>query len=287
MKTRTIERVRKSPLHPGFLGEGHMAAAVIGGTDFEQTDPFFLLMDDQVNLPGGPPAGGPHPHAGFETVTFVLEGNGKEWQTGSLEVMTAGKGIIHTETITAKTQMRILQLWLVLPPEKRWTDPFFQELLLEDVPTLPIGDSEIRVYSGSSNGLTSPLQNHTPFTLVDFHLDKEEVNQVLPAGYNGFIFVIHGSVQVGDTTVNQGETGWLDLSEGLEESNITFNADEKARFILYAAKPHGAAIVSHGPFIGDNEEDIIRLFKEYRQGKMPHLNDLPESSRIHHRLQKA
>ena len=125
MKQRIIEKITESPFHQGFLGEGHQASAVIDGSNFSATDPFIVLMDDRLNLPGGKPVGGPHPHAGFETVTFVLQGNGKDWKTGMLELMTAGKGIIHTEEITTKTDMRILQLWLALPPEKRWATPFF------------------------------------------------------------------------------------------------------------------------------------------------------------------
>jgi len=161
MKQRKIDKITSNPWRPGFLGEGHTAKAVVGGQDFEQTDPFIILMDDRVNLPGNESAGGPHPHAGFETVTFVLEGNGREFKTGSVELMTAGKGIVHTEEIKTKTDMRILQLWLALPPGKRWAEPFHQEILAEDTPTLRTANTEIKVYSGSSHGLTSPMINHT------------------------------------------------------------------------------------------------------------------------------
>src|SRR5947209_3812196 len=103
----------------GFLGRGHTAVPVIGGNDFEQTDPFILLMDDQLDLPGDGTVGGAHPHAGFETVTLVLDGDSnsssKSLQTGGMEWMTAGSGIVHTEEINTKVKMRILQLWLVLP----------------------------------------------------------------------------------------------------------------------------------------------------------------------------
>src|SRR5688572_32822764 len=116
MKTRNIERIVRNPLQPGFLGRGHLAASVLSGQDFAQTDPFILLMDDQLDLPGGEPVGGPHPHAGFETVTLVLEGDpaskSKTLQTGGLEWMTAGSGIIHTEEIDSSVKMRILQLCL-------------------------------------------------------------------------------------------------------------------------------------------------------------------------------
>lgn len=286
MKQRKIDRITSNPPHPGFLGEGHTASAVIDGSNFKQTDPFILLMDDRLNLPGGPPVGGAHPHAGFETVTFILQGNDKEWKTGTLELMTAGKGIVHTEEITTKTDVRILQMWLALPPSQRWADPFFQEIFVEDVPTLKTTTSEVRVYSGSSHGLTSPLQNHTPFTLVDFTLEKNsEAQQELPASFNGFIYVVEGSVWISGKKVGKDQAGWLDRSDDEGDSTIVFHTeDETARFILYAAEPHGVPIVSHGPFIGNTDDDIRRLYREFRQGQMPHVKDLPKEKRVHHRL---
>jgi redox-sensitive bicupin YhaK (pirin superfamily) len=284
MKTRTIDKITTSPLRPGFLGQGHMAAAVVDGQHFAESDPFIMLMDDQLDLPGGEPVGGAHPHAGFETVTLVLEGDDRDWKTGSLELMTAGKGIVHTEEITAETRMRILQLWLVLPPAQRWAEPFHQRILLEGVPTLKTAQSEIRVYSGTSNGLTSPLKNQTPFTLVDFQLkENTTATQQLPANYNGFIYVIDGVVQIGGTPVEQGQTGWFDKPGTAGDSEIVFQtAEQGARFVLYAGQPHHVPVVSYGPFIGDSQADIRRLYSEYREGRMPHLNDLPSSRKILH-----
>ena len=286
MKQRKIDKITSNPWRPGFLGEGHTAKAVVGGQDFEQTDPFIILMDDRVNLPGNESAGGPHPHAGFETVTFVLEGNGREFKTGSVELMTAGKGIVHTEEIKTKTDMRILQLWLALPPGKRWAEPFHQEILAEDTPTLRTANTEIKVYSGSSHGLTSPMINHTPLTLVDFRIEKNsEASQDLPASYNGFIYVVDGAVWVSGKKVEQGQAAWLERSDDREDSIIKFSTENEAtRFVLYAAEPHHAPIVSHGPFIGDTDDDIRRLYREFRQGLMPHLNDIPAEKKIKHQV---
>lgn len=283
MKNRYISKIKTSTFHQGFLGEGHQAAAIIDGQHFSETDPFILLMDDQLDLPGHEPVGGPHPHAGFETVTLVLEGNDKDWKTGSLELMTAGKGIIHTEEIKTKTRMRILQLWLALPTDKRWTEPRLQQLLLENVPTLKTDKSEIRVYSGTSQGLTSPLLNHTPFSLVDFTLkENAAVMQQLTAS-SAFIYVLNGSLWVGDTSVEKGQSAWLNKTAPGEITDINFTTKATgARFILYAGESHNVPIISHGPFIGDSQDDIKRLYNEYHRGRMPHLNDLPESSKIHY-----
>lgn len=285
MKQRKIDRITENPSHPGFLGEGHVATPVLGGEEYSQTDPFIMLMDDRLNLPGGPPVGGAHPHAGFETVTFVLQGNTHEWKAGTVEIMTAGKGVVHTEEITAKTDVRILQLWLALSPEKRWAEPFFQKITLEDVPTLKADNHEIRVYSGSSNGLTSPMLNQTPFTLVDFRMDPNaEARQELPLSYNGFIYVVDGSVWVSGRKVETEQAAWFDQNDQHGESEVVFHTEDKpARFILYAAQPHHAPIVSHGPFIADTEDDIRRLYREFRMGLMPHVNDLPLEKRVVHK----
>lgn len=287
MIQKKIERITRSPLHQGFLGKGHLAAAVIDGNDLSRTDPFIILMDDQLDLPGGEPVGGAHPHAGFETVTFVLEGDEEHFKTGSLEVMTAGKGIIHTEEITSKTKMRILQLWLALPPEQRWAEPRWQLIEENAAPKYETGKVSLKVYSGSSNGVTSPMQNYTPLTLVDVNMKPDaSVSQVIPAGHNAFIFVVDGEVWIGDRKVGAGESAWLDKSE--EESEVRFETRENAtHFILYAARPHHAPIVSHGPFIADTRDDIRRLFHEYNSGQMVHLNDLDEGRKFRYSSQEA
>jgi redox-sensitive bicupin YhaK (pirin superfamily) len=286
MISRKIDRILSPKASQGFLGRGHTAIPVIDGSDFDRTDPFILLMDDQLDLPGEGTVGGPHPHAGFETVTLVLEGDSSSgtFQTGDLEWMTAGSGIVHTEEISTKVKMRILQLWLVLPKAKRWTEPKWQKLHLEHLPTKKESASEVRVYSGTSLGMTAPTQNETPTTIVDFRLAAgEEVAQQIPAAYNGFVYVIEGTVQVGEENikVSEQQVAWLNKVIEGGNSEVKFTGGEKgSRFIFYAGEPQGSPIVSQGPFIGDTHEDIARLYREYRQGKMDHVRNLPEAQVI-------
>ena len=290
MIQRKISRTYLPMSAEGFLGKGHVATPVINGQHFENTDPFILLMDDQLDLPGDKSVGGAHPHAGFETVTLVLEGDSNSGShtlhTGSMEWMTAGSGIIHTETIDTKVKMRILQLWLVLPKAKRWASPKWQGLNMEYVPIKKVGETEIRVYSGSSLGMIGPMQNQTPTTIVDFSLERGyAVVQEIPATYNGFIYVIEGSVEAGleNTVIGKGQVAWLDKLNGDGISQLKLKGGEKGgRFVLYAGEPQGAPIVMHGPFIGDTQEDIVRLYSDYRQGEMEHVRDLPASQSIHH-----
>jgi redox-sensitive bicupin YhaK (pirin superfamily) len=282
MLQRTISKITHNPWHQGFLGTGHRASAVLDGVPYLESDPFILFMDDKLNLPGGEPVGGAHPHAGFETLTLVLQGNEKDWKTGSFELMTAGKGIVHTEEITSEQNLHILQVWLALPPEKRWTKPFWQKIELEDVPTIQTENYKILVYSGTSNGLVSPLKNHTPLTLVDFKIKaNQSVSQELPTNYTGLVYVLNGAVHVGNKTIESGQAGWLDEpKEGSESEIIITSKSDETHVVLYAAQAHKAPVVSHGPFIGDTMEDIARLYKEYRNGEMPHLNQLPNTQKI-------
>ena len=110
---------------PGFIGEGHTAIHVMQGREFARTDPFIMLADDRVDLPPGTRAGGPHPHAGFDIVTFAVEGEARDRDEGLLRAgdvlwMTAGSGVVHNEDVEPLGRLRILQLWTTLPSGSRW-----------------------------------------------------------------------------------------------------------------------------------------------------------------------
>jgi len=271
----------------GFLGEGHIARAVVQG-DFTDTDPFILLMDDMLDKKTDEPVGGPHPHAGFETVSLLLEGEmGDEthkMQGGDLQMMTAGSGIIHAETITGKIRMRLLQLWLTLPEKDRWASPRVQDIALNHVPATSFNGVEIRLYSGSLAGISSPLQNHTPVIIADIGMQPNASSVLnVPASYSSFLYVIDGTVLVGDgrELLDHDEVGWLNRLEDGDESELILSAGASgARLVLYSGQPQGVKIVSHGPFIGNTNDDITRLYKEFRAGEMQHVSTLTESRRI-------
>src|ERR1700676_794119 len=159
--------------NPGFLGAGHIARAVVQG-DFPETDPFILLMDDLLDKKTDEPVGGPHPHAGFETVSLLLEGEigdeAHKMKAGDLQIMTAGSGIIHTETIAKKAKMRLLQLWLSLPKKDRWTTPRVQDISLNHVPKTSSEGVEIKLYMGSLAGISSPVKNYTAVIIADIQM---------------------------------------------------------------------------------------------------------------------
>lgn len=282
LQQRGISRVVDvPPATPGFVGEGHLAAPVVSPENFEMTDPFILLMDDHLDL-GNRPVGGPHPHAGFETVTLILDGaiydrdEGGALNAGEVQWMTAGSGVIHNEEVKTKGRVRLLQLWLTLPKKERWTAPGFQAIHSNSVPVLHEPGGEIRVYSGSSKGVRSATRNRVPVTMVEINLKpRASAEQEVPASYNGFVFVIDGSVQIGETVLNTGQVGWLDRpsDDGTTVLRVVVG-ESGARLILYTGQPQGDPIVAYGPFIGDSKQDIARLFTEYQAGAFPRLSQL-------------
>ena len=279
---RRISRVvNVPPVTPGFVGPGHLAAPVVSPENFEMTDPFILLMDDHLDI-GDRPVGGPHPHAGFETVTLILDGaiydrdEGGTLNAGEVQWMTAGSGVIHNEDVKTKGKVRLLQLWLTLPKKERWTEPDFQVFHSDSIPVRHESGAEIRLYSGSSGSLRSGTRNRVPVTMAEIYLEPyASAEQEVQTSYNGFAFVVDGSVRIGETVLNAGQVGWLDRPSDEGVSVVRVVAGESgARLILYAGQPQGESIVSYGPFIGDAKQDIARLFAEYQAGQFPRLSEL-------------
>jgi len=277
MIQRRIEKISALNYKTGFLGAGHRSAQIVGQQGFGNTNPFIVLMDDHLDLSGTEALGGPHPHAGVEIYTFLLDGKSGVTEKGTLELMTAGKGVIHTEELKGKVQARVFQLWVTLPEEKRGAEPFLQRIDFKNVPTLITDDSQIRVYAGSAYGLTSPLRSNTPLTIVDFYLSANATTrQFLPASYNGFIVVTEGSVFIGSSRLRQGETAWLNRTDGDSISEIIYQTGSEAvRFIFYAGEPQKGNFFANGPFVSGSQEEIATLYQKYRNGEMKHIKEYP------------
>jgi redox-sensitive bicupin YhaK (pirin superfamily) len=279
-----------APPSPGFMGDGHTAVPVIDPNDFARNDPFIVLMDDFIDLEPGREAGGAHPHGGFETVTFVAEGELRDRDEGTLKEgdilwMTAGSGVIHNEHVVPLGKTRILQLWLTLPRSARWSAPRFERIARDEVPVRREPGVEARVYSGSSGDFRATTHNYVPVTLVDVRLEPgARFEQELPNSYNGFLYVLDGDVTVGDKNirVGKGSVGWLakpDSNASTDVASISITAGKNgARLVLYAGERQGDPIVQHGPFVGDSRADIVRLSDLYRSGKMPRISELERTS---------
>src|SRR5262249_50926300 len=157
--------------------------------------------------------------------------------------MTAGRGIIHGENVATRGRVRILQLWLTLPKAQRWTEPAFQDIHTDAVPTRQEPGVQVRVYSGSSRDQRSATRNHVPVTLIEAAMRPQaSFDQDLPIAFNGFVFVVDGAVRVGEgadaTMLKSGEVGWLDRPEARTAAEtgsvLRLTAQENgARLVLY------------------------------------------------------
>src|SRR5258706_3788028 len=194
---RRIARIEGGPaVASGFGGPGHTAGPVISMEEFARTDPFIALMDDHLDM-GERQVGGAHPHAGFETVTLLLDGTihdpdeGGLIHAGEVQWMTAGSGIIHGENARALGNVRLLQLWLTLPTASRWTAPGFQDLHVDRVPVRPEPGVDVRVYSGAPAGGHAPTRNQVPAPTAEIPMKPgAATGKDLPLPSTGFWFVV-------------------------------------------------------------------------------------------------
>ena len=285
---RSIARtVTTPPPAPGFAGAGHTAVPVVDPARFDEQDPFILLMDDRVDMPPGVPIGGEHPHAGFEIATFLVEGAVHDQdegvlREGDLQWMLAGRGVIHNEHAMPEGRTRILQLWMTIPAEERWSEPHLDAVSRELAPVRRETGVEVRVYSGSSDDARAPERSHghVPTTIVDVRLDAgATLEREIPASYNGFVYVLDGTVRAGagdGTALRTGQVGWLDrpASNGASVLRLSASNGESVRLVLYAGEPQRRPIAMHGPFVGETRADLMRVSRDFMDGRFERVSTL-------------
>ena len=280
---RFFERIQTSPApEPGFIGEGHTAVEVLSPTGLKASDPFVLLMDDRLEIASRRQIGGAHPHAGLETVTFVLEGTLNDRDEGSLLAgdvlwMTAGRGIIHNEQVETEGRSRVLQLWVRLSKAERGAAPRFEIIRKDDALVRREAGVTARLYSGSTGQLRSPTRNHVPVTLLDLEFEPaSSFEQALPSPYNGFVYVLRGQVRAGDGVwLSQGQVGWLDRPDAHAESALRLTSrGDGARVVLYAGQPQQEPLIHYGPFIADDEQVLAGMFRDFRAGRFTPMSSL-------------
>lgn len=278
---RQLSRVtRTPPPAPGFIGEGHTAVEVLDPAEIGKNDPFVLLMDDRLDLPERRQIGGPHPHAGLETVTLVLEGtiwdrHEGELTAGDVAWMTAGRGVVHNEHVEAAGHVRILQLWIGLPARVRESAPALKVLRRDAVPVRAEPGVVARVYSGRSGAVAARLETLLPVTLVELVLEPgARIEQEIPASQRGFVYVVRGDLTVsGDArAVAAGELGWFDAVTTEPTTMSLVAGSSGARVVLYAGEPHREPLVQRGPFVAESGDGLVRYFRRYREGRFTPLS---------------
>ncbi len=279
------------PPAPGFIGAGHTAVEVLAPTALAASDPFVLLMDDRLDIPQRRQIGGAHPHAGLETVTLVLEGTLSDRDEGDLQAgdliwMTAGRGIIHSESIEASGRSRILQLWIALPARDRALAPRFEIVRRDEAPVVRAPGVEARLYSGASGTLRSPTRNRVPVTLIDLTLAPGATfHQGLPASYNGFFYVVDGEAGVGNEHVATGQVGWLapSASTDLATDLAIVAGASGAHLVLYAGEPIGEPLMQHGPFVAGSPAEITEFHRQFRAGRFAPMSQVARDQRAERR----
>ncbi|ORZ14973.1 RmlC-like cupin domain-containing protein [Lobosporangium transversale] len=257
-------------------GVGARVRRSIGRPELRNHDPFLMLDEFNVDKNGGFPD---HPHRGFETVTYMLEGQFQHEDfaghkgtigPGDLQWMTAGRGIVHSEMpVKSQTRAHGLQLWINLPKEHKMCEPQYQELLDGQIPRAnPQEGVVVKVIAGESHGVKSKVYTRTPTMYLDFKMDKNKaVEQSIPANYTGFIYTLKGTIYVGDKEFKGEAHHTLTFSEdGAETVKIT-TKDEDAHFVLIAGEPLKEPIVQHGPFVMNSQKEIYDTFVDYQFGQ--------------------
>jgi len=261
-------------------GAGVRLFRVIGGQTLPELDPFLLLdefvSDDPDDYIGGFPE---HPHRGFETVTYMLagrmrhgdnQGNSGLLQPGSVQWMTAGRGILHSEMPEQENGLMWgFQLWVNLPARSKMTAPRYQDIPPADIPsvTTPAGNP-MKVIAGAFHGVSGPVQGieAEPF-YVDLELGagaRETLS--LPSTHNAFVYCYQGAVTVGDADPTLiGHRRLAVLSGGPEVSLSAGN--DGAKVIVVAGKPFNEPVARYGPFVMNTREELMQAVDDLRNGR--------------------
>lgn len=238
-------------------------------------DPFLMMAEDWFQQGTFPF----HPHRGIETVTFVMEGKLKHednhggvglLESGDVQWMTAGKGLIHSEDPLPGETVHSLQLWINLPRAKKMSEPRYQDLRSADMPVRNEQGALVRVFSGSSGDVRAKTLNHIPVTFVELVLEAgATVTQEIPGNYNGFIYILEGSGHFGEdgTRGEQKQVLWLGSADEASNSEILIRAEKPLRAILAAGEPIREPVAAYGPFVMNTEEEIKQAYEDYRSGK--------------------
>jgi len=257
-------------------GVGARVRRSIGRPELRNHDPFLMLDEFNVDKNGGFPD---HPHRGFETVTYMLEGQFQHEDfaghkgtigPGDLQWMTAGRGIVHSEMpVKSQTRAHGLQLWINLPREHKMCEPQYQELLDKEIKRAhPQEGVEIKVIAGESHGVKSQVYTRTPTMYLDYKMDKNKsVVQSIPSSYTGFIYMLKGKAFIGDKAFEGLAHHTLTFSEDGAETIKIETRDEDAHFVVIAGEPLKEPIVQHGPFVMNSKEEIYNTFVDYQNGQ--------------------
>lgn len=275
---RIIRTLRGMPTSDGA---GVKLVRVIGGPELDMLDPFLLLDEFGTDKAEDYIAGFPeHPHRGFETVTYMLQGhmrhkdnhgNQGDLVPGSVQWMTAGRGLVHSEMpMQEEGEMRGFQLWINLPSSAKMVEPHYQEFGPDQLPVVkPVPGVEVKIIAGTVGDTHGPIsQPATDPLYLDVTLAPDGGwDYLLPAGHTAFAYAFEGALTIGEGDQARpldrrqlavlGGGDWLQLRAG--------NAG--ARMILVAGRPLREPVARYGPFVMNTREEVMQAFVDFQEGR--------------------
>ena len=266
---------------PASDGAGVRLNRLIGQPALDMLDPFLMLDEFRSDQASDYLAGFPdHPHRGFETVTYMLagnmrhgdnQGNSGKLRAGSVQWMTAGRGIVHSEMPEQEDGLMWgFQLWVNLPAKDKMTAPRYQDIAPERVPQLdPAEGVELRLLTGRVGEVEGPVTDVATAPLyVDVRLQAgAQWTASLPERHNAFVYVYEGMAVIGEgdaaRSVPRGELGVLSHGEHVRLAA----GDAPAKLILVAGKPLNEPVAKYGPFVMNTPEQIVAAIRDYQSGR--------------------
>jgi redox-sensitive bicupin YhaK (pirin superfamily) len=272
---RTLKQVIRSI--PASDGAGVKLRRSLGQSNALRLDPYLMLdefsSEDAADYIAGFPN---HPHRGFETVTYILDGhmlhedhlgNKGNLKSGGVQWMTAGRGIIHSEMPQQESgRMRGFQLWLNLPAKEKMKPAGYKDLQASDIPEVKLADGLVRVVAGTFNSIAGPINGQTTDpSYFDVHLGAgAKFAHPLPDGHNAFVYPYEGDVTIDGKPLAAHNAGVLSQNGTAE---VVAGAGG-ARFLFIAGKPLNEPVVQYGPFVMNSPQEIEQAIRDYQNGTL-------------------
>jgi redox-sensitive bicupin YhaK (pirin superfamily) len=279
--SRPVTRVVDAPRT--LEGEGFEVRRPFPTGALSMVDPFLLLdeMGPKVNAPGEAIGTGDHPHRGFETVTYLIDGemehrdsagNHGSIRSGDVQWMTAGSGVVHSERPSAAFLERGgpihgFQLWVNLARADKMSAPRYQDLRSEDLPKVDRDGVHATVIAGNAFGVTGPADTRIPILYAHVRLDpgaRAELPTSVTA--NAFVYTSGGAGSVGSDQrpVRDGQAALLGRGEKIELRA----GDEPFEVLVLAGEPLNEPVARYGPFVMNTKEEIVQAFDDFQNGRM-------------------
>lgn len=279
MSVRSIQRTVEGQLT--IEGGGFTVRRPFPTRALDHVDP-FLLLDEAGPIehkPGDEDGLPDHPHRGFETLTYILEGETEShdstgfrdnFYAGDVEWTTAGRGIVHGGGPTERTRveggaMRGFQIWVNLPKSQKWTQPKSTRIAAKDIPVRTGDRFSVKVIGGSAHGAAGPLNTTWPITYLHYTLEAgAAVTANVAEADNVMLYVFEGDVRVGDEQLSAGQLGILSSGDAISFSNASGG---RTQLLLLGGAPINEPVARNGPFVMNTREEVFQAFDDFNAGK--------------------